>query len=68
MDGDGQSGALTAYIVMSERKAAYEVPGDWLFEGQMYRAGRGHRLEKERGVGGVGVCRGEGRKDGLTIV
>lgn len=30
MDDDGQSGALTAYVVMSERKAAYEVPGDWL--------------------------------------
>lgn len=68
MDDDGQSGALTAYVVMSERKAAYEVPATGCYERRMYNARRGHRLEKERGVGGVGVCRGEGRKDGLTIV
>lgn len=38
------------------------------YEGRRYSAGRGRRVEKERGVGGVGVCRGKGRKDGFTIV
>lgn len=37
-------------------------------EGRLYSAGQGHRLEKECGVGSVGVCRREGKKDGLTIV
>lgn len=54
-------------LCLSE-KLLTRSPATGCYEGRMYSAGRGHRLEKERGVGGVGVCRGEGREDGLTIV
>lgn len=65
-DGGGQSCALTVYVVVSERKAAYEVPVTG--KGRISVRGRARGWKGTWGSEAQTCIGEEGRKDGQTIV